>query len=794
MAEGVVEKFISQCINEVANNGGSYLPIEYRNSIFNICINILRKKRFNPSWEEIQIWFSEEPEKLKAIRELIQNEKLIRLTAREGKLIFRHDRIRETFLVENMISMLEDPLPNEEILQEPYYAEIIGKAIVLSPQSETFIENLAEKLPLALFEALKNFGDPITEYHNNIIDIIKDWVDSYVVNKRVLNSVINSIMWCLLNTDSSAILDLTQKLPSWPLILLSCLRNGSAISGANFCRYTSISTQDDLRDQIIEHARKQHKAKLLKELGILLSSAALSDEQRRWSLALAGFFEFPELENEIADCWNLANDKEKIIAEAIWAGARCCNRQPSRLLGPMMKFLVSLSDEPISETELGPRIRISEDLNAAMQRGICNNVIDYLINLHKFCKSLNWPIVIMLEGVDTPDAIELRVRFAAKESSSSFAWHMLSENWDPTNPRGKRLSNPSLDRLKMLWSSLRTDEPTKYQAFRIWANNAQYEQIDILKEVPPESSLYRMAIRRRAQLGDMSVAQQLASYLSTDIHMFDVAHNVWCGEILAVTEQYIESIKDKNPGAPYYSDDVICYLSELLTFIPAKDSEALLEKYWGHLRCIPKFIQVALYIGTEKSLKLADSSIRDCPGDIPVFKMLEWTFGFLETGRKEFLTRQHLERLAPYIDKLDDLILWHLAELCQRLGIPEWKREEISSRLPNEFRTRLYPTDEDLLRELDEFSSDLKYLSFHFDHWTQEFDSRHDPRAQIIVERWFDQNRTLKGLQVVAAFLEVKGTRKDLALLDKYEIVGPGDEISRIKDEARFSIYRRSLD
>jgi hypothetical protein len=64
----------------------------------------------------------------------------------------------------------------------------------------------------------------------------------------------------------------------------------------------------------------------------------------------------------------------------------------------------------------------------------------------------------------------------------------------------------------------------------------------------------------------------------------------------------------------------------------------------------------------------------------------------------------------------------------------------------------------------------------------------------MIVERWFDQNHTLKGLKIVAAFLIVKGTRRDLALLDNYEIDGPKDEISRIKDDVRFSVCRRSLD
>lgn len=257
MAEDVVEKFIFRCIDEVAIDGGSYLPNEYSNSLSKICINMLRKSRFYPSWEEIQVWFNEDQEILKVLRELIQNKKLIRLTDREDRLIFRHDRIRETFLVKNMISILEDPLSNAEILQEPYYAEIIGKAIVLSPQSDTFLKNLAESLPLALFEAIKNFGNPTTDYHRKIIDVINDWIEKNLVGGAVLDSVINSICWSLIETDSNAILELTTKFPPYWSILLSRVRNGSAKSGSEYCNRISIDMGDNLRDQIIEHAKKK---------------------------------------------------------------------------------------------------------------------------------------------------------------------------------------------------------------------------------------------------------------------------------------------------------------------------------------------------------------------------------------------------------------------------------------------------------------------------------------------------------------------------------------------------------
>lgn len=800
MAEGVVERFIGQRIEEVASNTkSSYLSSEYKEALSELCVNILRKCRFYPSWEEVQVWFEKEPETLRALRELVRNKNLIRLTDQENKLIFRHDRIRETLLIESMISLLKDPSSNAEILREPYYTEIIGRAIILSPQNEDFIKDLAENLPLALFEALKNFGNPTTDYHRKIIDAIKNWIEKNLVAGVVLESIIISICWCLMDTDSNVVLELTQKFsPYWP-ILLSRLRNGSAKSGAAYCNRIPIDTGDNLRDQIIEHAKNRHKEQLLEELKLLLSSADSTDKERKGTLALAGFLEFPGLEKEIADCWNLANDKGQVLAESIWAGARCCSDQPDKLLGPMTKYLADLSEKRNSDIEERPRIRVSEKLASALSRGISNRVTDYFISLHGVCKPLNWPIVIMLEYIDAPDVIELLIRFAARENGTIFAMYQLSDAWDPTHSIGRRLSNPSIDRLKTLWSSLRTDKLVKYQAFRIWANNAQQGQIDILKEISTESSLYHMALRKRARLGDLSVAQQLASFLSTDVHMFDVAHHVWCSEIMSVTEQYLESLKNKTPDETSgYSDNLTYYLSRLLTSIPSDDAEMLLEKYWGHLRCIPRFVQAALYIGTDKSMKLADSSIKGCSGNIPLFERLELTFGFFEESRQDLLTKQHLERLAPYLDKCDEDILRDLAEVCQHLGIPEWNKEYISSKLTAEWRAHFYPTDEDLLRELDKFAADLRWdsdhLVWHFTHWVEKFDVRHDSRANTIIGKWFKMNCNIRGLQVVAAFLKVRGTRKDLHLLDMYTIEGPLHEILKIKDDVRYSIHRRSLE
>ncbi len=667
ITDRVVERFIDQCIKEVASDRG-YLSNEYLKALSCVCTHMLRERRFNPSWEEIQYWLEKDHETLNVMRELIRHKKLIRLTDRENRLAFRHDRIRETLLVNIMISMLEDPLLNLEILQEPYYAEIIGKAIILSPQIETIIQVFAENHPLVLFEALKNLGNPTTDYHRKIIDIINIWVEKNLVTGVVLDSVVNSICWSLIDTDSTAVLDITEKFPHYWPILLSRLRNGCARSGAEYCNRVSISTGSDLRDQMIEHAKKRHKVQLLNELRGLLTSLSSTDKERKGSLALVGFLGFVELEKEIIDCWNLANDKEYVLADAIWAGSRCCTDRADKLLGPMMNYLASLSDKDKSNFEPSPRIQVSEELTFAMSRGISNEAINYFIGLQNSCDSLYWPIAIILERIDTPEAIECIVQFAAKEKGTFFAMY-LSDTWNPTRPAGRMLSQPSMEMLKKQWNSLEADGQVRYQAFRIWSNNAQQEQLGILREIASESSLYRMAIRRRAQLGDMSVTKQLASLLLSDMHMFHITHNVWCDEIMAVTEHYMEALENKIPDET--SDNTAYYLSRILTTIPSKDAETLLEKYWKYLKCIPRFVQAALYIGTEKTLRLADSSIRGCPGKVPIFKQLHWFFGFSEERRQQYLTVKHLERLVPYFDNLDDDTLWHIAEFCQRIGIPE---------------------------------------------------------------------------------------------------------------------------
>lgn len=808
LAEDVVEKFITSKVKDVAAaSGASYLSADYRTALSTISGYMLRKRRLHPLWNEIQRWLEENPDTLKMLRELIRHGKLCQLTGISGqeRFDFRHDRIQEVLLVESMTEVLADADWDDDMLGEPFYAEIISRALMLSPQNQEFLREMRNQNPLALVEAIRCFGTPTSDYHQAIIKEVKEWANNSIATGSVLDSVLDAVCWSLVETDSPAVFEITEKFPLYPLVLLARLRNGCTVSGASYCAGRhgfEPSIKNNLRDQELEQAKRRHREKLLRELKQLLKSSAATDEEREGTLTLVGFLGFNDLQDEIVTCWELVTDKTRVLPAAIWAATQCCDGEPNKLLDPLMAYWTRLSDEEDSY-DISPKRHIAMELRFALARGIRDDVINYLIAQCDVHESLRWPITLMCELIDAPDAIEFIVLSAADierriAGTDRFSpWTAtLADNWNNSRRGDRRLSQASMVRLKALWEDPKNDDFVKRQGFRMWLTAVEWDQIDILKAIPSNSPLFRMALWKRSQLGDHSVIPNLLLLLSTETHWFSVAHHVWCNELMIAAQHHLEAFKDNIPS-DFSGGQLNAHyeLSRLLTMIPVKDAEILLDKYWEHLGYSPLFIQTALYVGTPRYLELAASSIDQCPSNIPVFEHLGFTFGFTYTERQKYLTVRHLENLLPYLDRLSEHELGELAEVCQQLGIPEWSQRHLSGRLSEKDRKHYHPSDDELLQDLDEFAADTHGV-WRVKYWLEKFDKRHDPRnrALSIIDRWLSLHPTVKDLQIAAACVQAVGTRKDLSILDKYTIEGSLDKISNIKASTRFAVYKRSLD
>jgi len=183
-----------------------------------------------------------------------------------------------------------------------------------------------------------------------------------------------------------------------------------------------------------------------------------------------------------------------------------------------------------------------------------------------------------------------------------------------------------------------------------------------------------------------------------------------------------------------------------------------------------------------------------CPTNAPIFEHLSSTFGFMETGRHELLKFEHLENLLPYLDRLSKFELCQCAEVCQRLGIPEWSSQHLSKLLDKKYRKRYHPSDDNLLQELDKLVADKNGV-WRVKYWLEEFDKRHESQNSLrIIDLWLSKNTSVEGLAISSACLEIIGIRKNLSLLDKYKIDGDPEEIKMIKTNAKFSVYSRTLE
>ncbi len=805
--EDVVEQYIAEKINQVSIAPNvKHLNADYWRALESLTSKMLQTRNLYPLWSEVTSWFQTDSNGLGALQELTRHGQLCRLTEMSGKerFTFRHDRIRDNLLMKSVVKSLDDFATDSSVLWEPYFAEIVGQALLRSPQDHELLKRMREKLPLALAAAIQHFGTPTSRYHSEIIEEMKEWATINVKTGSAPNSVLNAMCWSFLQTDSPAVLEITEPFPKYWSVLLARVRNGCAKSGVLYCSRradSEFTVRDSLRDRIIEQAKHRHEERLVQQLRLLLTDPDATDRERRGALAMAGFLEVADFQDEIAICWEHATDKSVVLTDAIWAAIRCCKDELAKLLDPMMAYWASLPDDENSRKSY-----IAELLRFGL-RDVDSGVVNYFVNYCSIYESLRRPITYLCGFIDSPNALEFAIREAARmEHTGKFApWVVsLHDNWNDRRT-DRKLSESSLSHLRSLWEAPGNDRFVRRRAFLVWLMGAGWDEIDILRSIPTDSPLSRDAIRKRAQLGDQSVVPDLCPILLAkdypfDTYFFDVAHHVWCDEIRKVAEYHLESFKDNIPidfsggrlNAHYH-------LSRFLMMIPERDSEVLLDKYWSHLGYSGLFIQTALYVGTPKCLELADTSIKHCPGDVPILERLSSHFGYIEVGRMEYFTADHVQRLQLYLDRLDEHTLRDLADACQRFGIVGWSQQHLASRLSDRWRKHYHPTDDDLLQDLDEIATDERfdehYCEWRVTLWLEEFERRHDPRdrALNLVERWLSSHSTCNGLQIAAACIANIGTRNDLAILDEYEVEASKEEAAKIIASARFAVYRRTL-
>lgn len=801
IAEDVIREFIERQISQLALGGPApLLPAEFREVLKALGQQMLLQRNLQPDWTTLRKWFGNNSRELNGLRVLVQDGHLCRLDT-DDRVLFRHDRLRDRVLVDAMDALMRMAEPPEDVIFDPFFASFTGQAVARVGHRQDWVSRLRSFAPLALFEAIRHFGEPSGEHHRRIFEEAQAWAANE--SRQVPESLRWAVSWTLLETSSSQILPLIDAMEPNHLLRLAGFRNGSATHGVKWLKAHlrhgfEPMIRSNFRDQIMEHVSHHFSEKSVDKLGTIVQLECNTSEDAAAVLTLLGFLRLGGFENVILQLWS--NYPEDVLPHALWATARCPVSDVAALLGPMLDRLASMPKrETPQDTPSRREWIVYDDLRWAFHGGITEEAIKFLLMYGRTNESCVHDVRFMLEYVDHPDAVEFVVRqmgdwFGADYRSSGL---FIGGGELKAEPLPSQVNN----RLKHLWDSASESDIVRKWAFSIWLGGTACRDLALLRTIDQSSPLFLYALQHRVKLGDTTAVEEILGNLRSGSHGFiwwSLAHHIWCDKLRDHTAMTLESLKGTIPEDFSGGRTNILYqLADLLVMIPPQDAEPLLEANWDHLKFSPKMVHAAWRIGTAKCVTLLAQGMAVCPANTDVFEHAHflWNRGHHSNP----VSLQHLENLVPYLDRISEKEIKFLAWEAERARDPDgsiglWSRQNFLTRLPPEERLRVRVADEFLIGQFDHYLKNENQPIF-LDHIFERVANRSDFRQRElgILESWFASNQTLRSLMVVAECLKNIGTRNDLKLLSKYSIDGEPATIEKIKTDAEFFVKRRSL-
>lgn len=797
VADDAVGRFIEAQVREcVASVGADLLPTEFLAALNRVAHEMLTRRAARPVWVEFTNWFGESSQTTRAMRALIGQGRICRLDD-ENQLAFRHDRLRDRFLVNAASDLLRAKELAEMVIADPHYGAVVGKAIAVTPVTAERLSRIRAIAPWAIFEGVRHIGEPLQSHHEQVFAEAQLWADTE--SRTAPELVRAAVSRTLLETDSSRALDLIDRCePDW-ILMFAGLRNGSASHGMRFVRASvnhdfEPGSNDRLRDRIIEHARLRHGPRLITQLRQQLSRTELPAIDVNAYLALLGHFQFAGFDDLIRTVWERHGDE--VLPYAIWAAVRCPAANVAEVLGPLLTRFALWPVREGDDAMPTPREWLAQSFGWAFRRGITRDALLHLIHAANVTTGLRGDVASAIGEVDDPDAAEFVVRYAASRGG-------LGDAIGDGEPEITLRSKSTSERLLSLWSAQSEGDRVRVKAFVAWLQATGGNDLAALQAIEASSPLYRQAVQHRVKRSDPTAATDLISLLRTGSRgnfWWVMAHRVWDAGLRALASEKLGALKDKIATDFSDASDQVYSLAELLTHIPTAEAGELLASHWGHLKYSPRMVHVAFRIGTPQCVALAEESLAICPLDVGIFRHAFLRF-CQDANPTNPITLQHLRNLEPHLDRVSEKDAWFLAMGAERVvgsveAAANWIRTHLVPRLQTEDRARIQLSDEAFVAALDR-----QFMQTQFEpHLDSIFELPGGQRLAFptrqlaLLNTWLSTHQSVRGLEVAGECLRHIGTRHDLELLDRYPIAGDAAEIERVKASTRFAVRRRTLE
>lgn len=839
LANKALEKFIEKEISEVSIERN--IPVfSIKSNLNDFAYLLLKNKKISPHYNEICNWFKGNENQLKTFHAICQRRNLLQIN-KDGTINYRHDRVRDALLIRGLLDAFKNPTDENEILAEPFFADLIGQAISKVSLSETTFDNLIKKNPLSFFISLQYFDGNKNEYFKKFISKIKTWLDEKLEQDSLNEILIWEIGKAIYQIDLPEVIDLTENFPNKIAIHAANFRNGKFSGGISFFgRYLNTdfepAANHNFRDELIEIGKLKYYECYEKHLISHLKIKDLKDGQeffRNAIVLLAGYWKSEKLSEHILECWNNSLDKKKCMTSAIWAIIQSESHNLEKHLLPLLEFWkncpepqldnsnLSQIQVPIGKEEVNYRKNTKMHLSMCRWKNLKQKTIHTLIKLSRLDDEYNRLISVILLNIDSPITFRIATKRLGQnykkaiEIQHDFFFihydHYIRE-LDPSDKFGKQLRQETVDDLCNIWSNKKNEMYQRIVAFQIWSNNIGIKELKLLQKIeyPANHRMVRIAIKRRIDLGDKSVIKLLPEYFKKEKNDFHKLEKIWCSELLEVleiifeelAEQHPELAKNKQIHPPYNLMGCVKKLHPL-------EVEEFFEKFWKYSAKTYDFFLIALLVGTPKLIKMSKMSIKNADNPKKYFKFLSLFYGFSITPDYKYITKQSLINLLEYSEYLTMKNFERIAEFCQSVDLVDWSRENIlphlgiiertkwanqKTSIQDDLKTKFFPSQSDIKLI---FSKEAKFeqLDYITDNWIQGFEKRGFKKVIFfsILKEWLIEHPTFTNFKFIAKCIEVSGKRSDLDMLNIEIFDAKSNDILNVKRETIFRVKRRTL-
>lgn len=810
-ADHTIGQFIESSLQRLSAARQDYSAAEYRGALRNVAKSILLRRDLDPEWLNLLGW-PELSGNAAALRHLIHHGEIIRISgasARE-KLVFRHDRVREWLLADGFGELLAAGHAVDELISEPFFADVIGLALACGFVPEVQITSIVDANPLAGFCALRHMRHPGQFPQQDVIQCVMGWLEKNQVDGRSRRFFRWEAARMLAECEGPFVLAIAEKLgdQSWHG-LRARFRNGDLMGGIAICQQIELGTRVAGFEEFLDHVKKRCGKVLISTLANFLRRPALLDWERCGALRLAGHLADAELTEAVKDCWNVDPDRGKALVEYLWAFAECVadSADAEALLKPVCDLWASLPDKADKEYLPSPRLQVVEfGIRWAFRRKVPEAAVPYFIK-RADSHDLKWPITYFFVGLDHPDAIEFVVRELAQgdaeiEGTGKF-WPFSSRAADDfkreQEETGRPMSEHTRARLVPLWQSKSENKHLRKQALRFWSATKNRGDLALLQAVTADDIIFDQALWQRVRRRDETAVSALLEKLYGDNsgYWWQLGREFWNEALTdaldaALTKRSISTPSPEEAEPKDQSPDWI--LSEMIMNLPATHAETILLRHWSRLQDSEYYVGAALYFASPALLTAVADAVKQSDAPHKLFEYYSMRTGRTrgQKGKRSGLNQsKQMEAILPYLDYLSESDIHHLWDICNQHGWYSLRRQHFDARLSDEWRDRAYLSDAKITEELNKLLDNaLPWV----DHWVDRCVETGWTLDHILelAAKWSTEKRAAPALEILASALIHAGTRTHITLMniDGEDTSGKADAI---RSDTTYAVMRRTL-